>query len=122
MEFRFRKQFKQATGKVRRFLLLRFQKNYVDRQLVLRQGECNQCGNCCEILFRCPFLVKWEDGSSMCSIYEDRPGQCAAFPINKKCLAEVDFDCTYFFAPSASQVHHLMQIESPVSNHQIADL
>ena len=62
-----------------------------------RNGECNHCGNCCEILFKCPFLLTLEDDTSQCSIYDDRPGQCAAFPIDEKCLADVDFDCTYSF-------------------------
>ena len=63
----------QARGKVRRFLTVHLRKAHLARQSVLRQGECNQCGNCCEILFRCPFLVKAEDGS-WCSIYDNRPG------------------------------------------------
>jgi len=92
---------RQATGKVRRFLLLRFRKNYVEQQIENRQGDCNQCGNCCEILFKCPFLIKNETGDTLCSIYENRPKQCAAFPINEKCLSEVDFDCTYTFGHPA---------------------
>ena len=52
---------------------------------------------CCEILFRCPFLIKLEGGKSACSIYENRPVQCAAFPIDERCLAEVDFECGYTF-------------------------
>ena len=93
-----RLKFRQAVGKVRRFFLLHFRKDYVERQIAHRQGECNQCGNCCEILFRCPFLVKIADGHSQCSIYDRRPGQCAAFPINERCLSEVDFDCSYTFS------------------------
>ncbi|MGA1196816.1 MAG: YkgJ family cysteine cluster protein [Candidatus Latescibacterota bacterium] len=98
---------RQTFGKIRRFFLLRFQENYVEKQMESRQGECNQCGNCCEILFRCPFLVKVEDGSSLCSIYENRPKQCAAFPIDEKCLSEVDFDCTYTF----DNTQKIVQIE-----------
>ena len=109
-----RKKLRQATGNVRRFLLVRFREGYVGRQVLQRQGECNQCGNCCEILFRCPFLIKVEGGPSICSIYEDRPGQCEAFPINEKCLAEVDFDCSYTFPDlSVEEVRAgLLQIES----------
>lgn len=93
-----------ATGKVRRYALNRFKKPYVDRQMALRQGECNHCGKCCEILFRCPFLLTLEDGSSHCSVYEDRPGQCAAFPIDHRDLADVEFDCTYTFAESLDEL------------------
>lgn len=122
MALKFRQKIKQATGKVRRFALVHFQKNYVDRQMALRQGECNRCGNCCEILFRCPFLIK-EDGASVCSIYEDRPGQCAAFPINEKCLADVDFDCSFTFDVPATHPQQpvLFQIASPASNRRVAD-
>ena len=92
-----RRVHKHATGKIRRFLLLRFRQNYVTEQIELRQGECNQCGNCCEILFKCPFLIKNETGGTLCSIYENRPKQCDAFPIDEKCLSDVNFDCTYTF-------------------------
>ena len=116
-----RKILRQATGKARRFLQVRFKRGYVAQQVLKRQGECNQCGNCCEILFRCPFLIKGEDGPSLCSIYADRPGQCAAFPINKKCLAEVDFDCTYSFSdpPVKASKNSLIQIESTTSSGKI---
>ena len=105
---------RQAFGKIRRFFILRFKKTYFEDQMEQRQGECNQCGNCCEILFRCPFLVKVEDGSSLCSIYENRPKQCAAFPIDDKCLSEVDFDCTYTFG----NAQNIVQIESAPVLHQ----
>ncbi len=53
---------------------------------------------------------------TFCSIYENRPGQCGAFPIDEKCLSEVDFDCTYSFAPETAQEAQpgtaLLQIES----------
>jgi hypothetical protein len=92
-----RRQLQLASGKFRRFLLICTNKKYVDEQMSKRQGECNHCGNCCEILFKCPFLIRVDDGTSQCSIYEDKPGQCAAFPIDEKCLSDVDFDCTYTF-------------------------
>ena len=110
----FQRVHRQAFGKIRRFFLLRFKEKYVEKQMEERQGECNQCGNCCEILFRCPFLVKVEDGSSLCSIYENRPKQCAAFPIDDKCLSEVDFDCTYTFG----QTQKVVQIEPAPFLHQ----
>ncbi|MDA0745577.1 MAG: hypothetical protein O2954_03605 [bacterium] len=111
-----RKAFRQASGKIRRFLFVRFRKEYISEQQELRVGECNQCGNCCEILFKCPFLVRQDDDLTFCSIYENRPGQCGAFPIDEKCLSEVDFDCTYSFAPETAQEAQpgtaLLQIES----------
>jgi len=89
---------RQAVGKMRRFALVRFRKEYVQQQESLRKGECNQCGNCCEILLKCPFLIKQDDGFSVCSIYENRPGQCGAFPIDERCLEDVRFECTYSFS------------------------
>lgn len=89
---------RQAAGKVRRYTLTRFRKEYVADQLAQRVGECNQCGRCCEILFKCPFLAKVDDGTSYCTIYDNRPGQCGAYQIDERCLAEVDVECTYSFA------------------------
>lgn len=109
----FQKTSRQAFGKIRRFVLVHFRKKYVQRQTTLRQGTCNQCGNCCEILFRCPFLVKIDKNMSACSIYDSRPGQCAAFPINARCLSEVDFDCSYTFPAQTG-----LQIEPPPLLHQ----
>jgi len=103
MAFRGSKKLKQAKGKIRRFLLTHFRKGYVERQMALRSGTCRQCGKCCKFLFRCPFLIKLEGGMSACSIYERRPGQCAAFPIDERCLAEVDCDCGYTFGPSSAE-------------------
>ena len=57
-----------------------------------------------KLLFKCPFLIKNDTGDTLCSIYENRPKQCAAFPIDKRCLSEVDFDCTYTFLQIEPQV------------------
>ena len=105
-----KKHAKLVAGKVRRFFYVHFRKNYVDGQLAFRQGTCNHCGNCCEILFKCPFLIKLEGDQSFCSIYEDRPGQCGAFPIDEKCLADVGFDCTYSFAREGVDLLHIEPI------------
>ena len=107
---------RQAAGKVRRFLSVRFRKSYVAEQATLLMGECNRCGNCCEILFKCPFLVKQDDGFSVCSIYENRPLQCNAFPIDEKCLADVEFECTFSFRKNPllepDRAKPLLQIDS----------
>ena len=110
-----KKRFQQAKGKIRRYVLVHFKPDYVRQQKGLRQGECNQCGNCCEILFKCPFLLREEDGAAICSIYDDRPGQCAAFPIDDACLEEVDFDCTFEFSGSDDT---LVVIEEPTRIEQ----
>ncbi|HET6863520.1 MAG TPA: hypothetical protein VFH91_10745, partial [Pyrinomonadaceae bacterium] len=49
---------KQAQGKIRRFVNTNFRKQEVIASLALRRGECNRCGACCELVFKCPFLKK----------------------------------------------------------------
>ncbi len=113
-------QIRLIRGKIRRFALTRFKKRYVDEQASRKQGECNHCGNCCEILFRCPFLITIEDGSSQCSIYEDRPGQCAAFPIDYRDLADVGFECTYSFGQDLLSIDLPKESGQTVPEPQIA--
>ncbi|MGI9104741.1 MAG: YkgJ family cysteine cluster protein [Pyrinomonadaceae bacterium] len=88
---------RQAQGKLRRFVSANFRKQEVIDALALRRGECNRCGACCEILFKCPFLKKHEDGTSTCGIYEDRPNQCRLFPIERRDLEEVRGQCSFYF-------------------------
>jgi hypothetical protein len=88
---------RQAHGKLRRFVRIRFKKEEVVEALALRRGDCNRCGACCEILFKCPFLKKHDDGTTTCGIYEDRPSQCRLFPIDQRDLAEVRGTCSFYF-------------------------
>jgi hypothetical protein len=88
---------RQAQGKLRRFVSANFRKQEVVASLALRQGECNRCGACCEILFKCPFLKKHRDGTTTCGIYEDRPNQCRLFPIEKRDIEEVRGTCSFYF-------------------------
>jgi hypothetical protein len=92
---------RQAQGKLRRFVSANFRKQEVIDALALRRGECNRCGACCEILFKCPFLKKHEDGTSTCGIYEDRPNQCRLFPIERRDLDEVRGQCSFYFIEKA---------------------
>ena len=88
---------RQAHGKLRRFVSISFRKQDVVAALALRRGECNRCGACCELVFKCPFLKKHSDGSSTCGIYENRPYACRLFPIEKRDIEEVRGTCTYYF-------------------------
>lgn len=88
---------RQAQGKLRRFVSANFRKQEVIDALALRRGECNRCGACCEILFKCPFLKKHGDGTSTCGIYDDRPNQCRLFPIERRDLDEVRGQCSFYF-------------------------
>ena len=87
---------RQFQGKVRRWLLDKFKKDFIRRKLAQRDGECQQCGKCCALVYRCPFLVKDGD-KQVCRIYEFRPAQCRHFPIDKRDLKEVGIVCGYSF-------------------------
>ena len=95
---------RQAQGKVRRFLMANFRKQDTIAALALRRGDCNRCGACCEILFKCPFLKKHGDGTSSCGIYENRPNNCRLFPLDHRDLAEVRGTCTYYFIEKPVQL------------------
>ncbi len=88
---------RQAQGKIRRFLNANFRKQEMVAALALRRGECNRCGACCELLFKCPFLKKNSDGTSLCGIYENRPNSCRLFPIEKRDIQELHGSCSYYF-------------------------
>ena len=87
----------QLRGKLRRFVQAKFTNQDTEALLARRTGECNRCGACCEILFKCPFLKKHKDGTTTCGIYEDRPNVCRLFPIDKRDLEEVRGSCSFYF-------------------------
>jgi hypothetical protein len=88
---------RQAQGKIRRFVNTNFRKQEMVAALALRRGECNRCGACCELLFKCPFLRKEPNGSSLCGIYDSRPNSCRLFPIEARDIREVRGICSYYF-------------------------
>ena len=88
---------RQAQGKLRRLVNVSFRKQDVIAALALRRGECNRCGACCELVFKCPFLKKHADGTSTCGIYENRPNSCRLVPIERRDIEEVRGTCTYYF-------------------------
>lgn len=88
---------RQAQGKIRRFVNTNFRKQSTVEALALRRGDCNRCGACCELLFKCPFLKKNPDGTSLCGIYESRPNSCRLFPIEQRDILEVRGTCSYYF-------------------------
>lgn len=87
----------QLRGKVRRFV----QSNTgadTDAMLARREGECNRCGACCKILFRCPFLATDAEGQYTCRIYKYRFDQCRMYPLQARDMLEVE-ECSYSFLP-----------------------
>ena len=84
-------------GKIRRFCLLLFRKNYIRSQQKLRRGECRQCARCCSLAFRCPLLTR----ENLCLTYmKGRPDVCKLFPIDQRDIEDVTVSggqCGYWF-------------------------
>lgn len=92
---------RSLRGKLRRMWHTSFRPRYVAEQLARRQGECKGCGRCCALMFRCLFLTR----EHTCSIYAlVRPGNCTAFPIDERDLADVDGQCGFSFSEKAAPV------------------
>ena len=87
----------QLRGKARRFVQSTVLREDTDPLLAKRQGDCNRCGACCKILFRCPFLGTDDEGQYTCRIYKMRFSQCRLFPLRAADLREVREDCSYTF-------------------------
>ena len=51
-----------------------------------RKGSCVNCGQCCRMVFKCPFL-KYKNNKAYCLIYSFRPLSCKKYPrTEKECL------------------------------------
>jgi Fe-S-cluster containining protein len=87
----------QLRGKARRFVQASLMRQETDALLARRGGECNRCGECCKILFKCPFLGTDAEGQYTCRIYEMRFAQCRLFPIRMADLRELKGQCSYTF-------------------------
>jgi Fe-S-cluster containining protein len=88
----------QIKGKTRRFVQSTVIGQDTEALLAKRDGECNRCGACCKILFRCPFLGTDAEGQYTCRIYEQRFAQCRLFPLHAADLRELKEECSYTFA------------------------
>lgn len=87
-------KYQNFMGEVRRIYLNYLNKQYVSKQLATRRGDCKQCGKCCSLVFRCPFLNK----ENKCIIYhKGRPRHCKTFPMDQKDLQDIGGDCGYYF-------------------------
>jgi len=92
----------QLRGKVRRFIQASVVRENTDELLAVRKGECNRCGACCKILFRCPFLAEDAEGQFRCRIYAYRFSQCRLFPLHAEDLGELAGQCSYTFDGKAA--------------------
>jgi len=82
-----KKQIVLAWGKIRRMFLVYLRPKKTKGDLSNRHGECQRCGACCAIMFRCPAL-KGNNGTLHCTIYDARTKVCRTFPINPKDIAD----------------------------------
>ncbi len=95
---------RQLRGKVRRFFQAKVLEQDTEALLARRRGDCNRCGACCKILFRCPFLGTDAEGQYTCQIYEKRFAQCRLYPLHSQDLLEVK-ECSYTFEPDPTPAH-----------------
>ena len=102
----------RLRSKFRRMLLCATRPEYIEQQIRHRAGECVQCGKCCKLVFKCPFLGG-TDENPRCQVYQGRPKPCVAFPIDERDLADVNFQCGYFFTEGQSASPELVQIPLP---------
>ena len=93
----------QAKGKTRRFVQSSLLRRDAAPLLAKRQGDCNRCGACCKILFRCPFLGVDADGQHTCRIYDMRFAQCRLYPLHARDLLELEGECSYRFEGEPSR-------------------
>ena len=66
-----------------------------------RLGSCNRCGQCCKLVFRCPFLREDQDNNFHCAAYKFRPPHCRQFPRTQAQLDIVKDSCGYAFASNS---------------------
>jgi len=62
-----------------------------------RIGSCNRCGQCCQLVFKCPFLKQDNEQNYYCAAYKLRPPQCRRFPRTQPELDIVKDSCGYMF-------------------------
>lgn len=86
-------------GKARRFSLCYFHRHYIERLKRRRRGECQQCGQCCNLILDCPYL----DEEKLCVHYHSRPRSCCDFPIDERDIR--DASCRGF--------HFVSEAEAP---------
>jgi hypothetical protein len=87
----------QMLRKLRRSYFSVFRRSYVKENLERRQGDCNRCGACCELVYKCPFVARDKDELAYCRVYGTfQPASCRNYPFD-----EVDSEvevCSFSFA------------------------
>ena len=80
-----------------------FRKDYIAQAIVeTRQGDCHRCGQCCALIYKCPFLGKDSQNLPYCRIYGDlRPYNCRNYPFD---AADAEIDACGFKFKEPTQV------------------
>jgi len=86
-------------GKARRFSLCYFHRHYIGRMKQLRRGECQRCGQCCNMILDCPYL----DGEKLCVHYHSRPRSCSDFPIDERDVRDANCRGFHFISPGEAE-------------------
>ncbi|MDP7287326.1 MAG: hypothetical protein QGH94_04970 [Phycisphaerae bacterium] len=87
--------FRLLFGCPRRSLENRFRRQWVRSNIDRRIGQCQRCGACCRMGFRCSSLKYDIDGRALCEIYDRRTNaSCRDFPMSPRDLAERDKVCS----------------------------
>ncbi|OFZ54215.1 MAG: hypothetical protein A2428_13130 [Bdellovibrionales bacterium RIFOXYC1_FULL_54_43] len=74
----------QILRKGRRFILGTFRKDYIRKSVSeSRLGACARCGNCCKLIYDCPFLGFDHHRIPYCRVYGNlRPANCHVYPFD----------------------------------------
>ncbi len=81
---------KLIWGTPRRLIWSLCRPGYVRKSLARRSGECQRCGACCRLVWRCRFYHE-DDGVPACKLYRFyRPPNCSNFPIDHHDIADRD--------------------------------
>lgn len=106
-------------GALRRSLLANvLPDNILFRYKAYQRGECNRCGLCCQIQFRCPFFVDDGPNNTRCSIYTTphAPQACLKFPLDPMDLRllqrQVGNACTFYYegAPQTLSILEFLKL------------
>ena len=77
-----------------------------------RTGECNNCGACCRLPFRCVFLKTSDNNKEYCSIYKVRPLNCRKFPRTQKEHELVESECGFHFEEAKAENINMARVEN----------
>jgi phosphatidylserine decarboxylase len=89
------RRLREGWGKLRRLLLCNLRRGLVRERIAKRAGACRGCAECCDLMFRCPYLGQ----DRRCTIYEKRFKPCADYPIDERDNRWVDCGFSFPDAP-----------------------